>query len=297
MFSTLAPLTLPVRVPFARQLELAGANGFDALDLPVSVLRRAARDGSIERIGELFAARGLRCGGWMLPFDYQAPRSDLGGDLRRLRPVARVAGELAGPWCYYWIEPTSEELTFAQNTAMQAQRLRAIADVLGEYGCRLGLEPIGPKTLRLAARYEFVHSIPMALELLRAVDRPNVGLLLDCFHWHTSHGDLGQLTSLSASQVVYVHINDAVAGVPVDEQLDDVRRLPGTSGVIDLTGFLGALAQIGYDGPVAVEPFDASFASLPADARVRVAAESLRTAFARAGVATADRRGGRRPSS
>jgi sugar phosphate isomerase/epimerase len=170
---------------------------------------------------------------------------------------------------------------------MQVERVRAIADVLGEHGCRLGLEPIGPKTLRVGARYEFVHSIPMALELLNLVDRPNVGLLLDCFHWYTSHAGVDDLSALSGQQVVYVHINDAVAGVDVDEQLDDVRRLPGATGVIDLVGFLRALDRIGYDGPVAVEPFDVSLAALPTDQRVRLAAESARGAFAAAHVSSA----------
>lgn len=282
MFATLAPDAVPIRVPLDQQLQLAGAHGFDALDLPLSLLLRSERGESVAEISERWAAHGLRCGGWRLPFDYQAHRADFKADLRRLRTAARAAGALASPWCYYWIEPTSEELSFDENTAMQVERVRAIAEVLGEFGCRLGLEPIGPKTLRVSARYEFVHSIPMALELLSAIDRPNVGLLVDCFHWYTSHAGVDDLTELGPEQVVYVHINDAVAGVDVDEQLDDVRRLPGATGVIDLVGFLHALHRVGYDGPVAVEPFDASLAALPPAERVRLTAESLRGAFAAA---------------
>ena len=138
--------------------------------------------------------------------------------------AAALARELGSPWCYYWIEPCSDDLTFAANTKLHVQRLRPIAEVLGEHGCRLGLEPIGPKTLRTGHRYEFVHTIPMALDLLAAVDRPNVGVLLDCFHLYTSHGDVTDVKALSQSQVVYVHINDALAGIDVDEQLDDVRQ-------------------------------------------------------------------------
>lgn len=283
MFSTLAPDALPIRVPLDRQLQLAHDHGFDALDVPLSVLAAAGRtEAAGTEVAERWAAHGLRCGGWRLPFDYQAPGVDVKAGLRTLRAAARGAGALASPWCYYWIEPTSEELSFAENTIMQVERVRAIADVLSEHGCRLGLEPIGPKTLRVGARYEFVHSIPMALDLLGLVDRPNVGLLVDCFHWYTSHAGVEDLLALTAEQVVYVHINDAVAGVDVDEQLDDVRRLPGATGVIDLVGFLQALDRIGYDGPVAVEPFDASLAALPTNERVKLAAEGLRGAFAAA---------------
>jgi sugar phosphate isomerase/epimerase len=285
MFSTLAPDAVPIRVPLERQLERAQANGFDALDLPLSVLRRSGNRTSVAELSERWAAHGLRSGGWRLPFDYQAHRTDLKADLRTLRACARTAGALGSPWCYYWIEPTSEELTFAENAAMQVERLRAIADVLGEHDCRLGLEPIGPRTLRVGARFEFVHSIPMALDLLSSVDRPNVGLLVDCFHWYTSHAGVDDLMGLAPEQVVYVHINDAVAGVDVDEQLDDVRTLPGATRVIDLVGFLQALDRIGYDGPVAVEPFDGSLAGLPPDERVRLVAQSLRDAFDAAHIA------------
>jgi sugar phosphate isomerase/epimerase len=286
MFSTLAPDAVPIRVALERQLEFAQASGFDALDLPLTALQRSGGRPSAAQLGERWAAHGLRTGGWRLPFDYQADRADFKADLRRLRACARSASALASPWCYYWIEPTSEELTFSENAAKQVERLRAIADVLGEHGCRLGLEPIGPKTLRVGARFEFVHSIPMALDLLSSVDRPNVGLLVDCFHWYTSHGGVDELIALAPEQVVYVHINDAVAGVDVDEQLDDVRRLPGTTRVIDLVGFLQALDRIGYDGPVAVEPFDASLAALTPGERVRLVAQSLHDAFDAAQIAS-----------
>ena len=63
------------------------------------------------------------------------------------------------------------------------------------------------------------------------------------------------LKALTPAQVVYVHVNDAPAGVPIDEQMDGVRALPGETGVIDIAGFLKALQGIGYDGPVTPEPF------------------------------------------
>ena len=88
------------------------------------------------------------------------------------------------------------------------------------------------------------------------------------------------MKALSQSQVVYVHINDAPAGIDVDEQLDDVRHLPGESGVIDLVGFLQALNEIGYDGPVAVEPFDSALAALSPTERVLSAATACTQRFA-----------------
>jgi sugar phosphate isomerase/epimerase len=55
--------------------------------------------------------------------------------------------------------------------------------------------------------------------------------------------------------VVYVHVNDAPVGVPIAEQVDNKRELPGDTGVIDIAGFLKALHKIGYNGPIVAEPF------------------------------------------
>jgi sugar phosphate isomerase/epimerase len=113
---------------------------------------------------------------------------------------------------------------------------------------------------------------------------PNVGLLLDCWHWYTSHGTLEELHTLRPEQVVYVHVNDAPSGIPVDEQLDHVRALPGETGVIDIAGFLGVLQSIGYDGPVVPEPFKKELNALPSDdARLEMVGAAMDAIFRKAG--------------
>ncbi len=85
-------------------------------------------------------------------------------------------------------------------------------------------------------------------------------------------------------QVVLVHVNDALAGVPVDKQLDGVRGLPGATGVIDLVGFLHALQDIGYDGPVMAEPFSRQVREMtPEDAMV-VTSQAMHAMMQRAGL-------------
>jgi len=288
MFSTLAPNVLPLRVPFQRQLELAQANRFEALDLPMSHLLSMRRTTGLREIKESFSRHGLRCGGWQLPFNQEADETEFSAGLRHLPRAAELARGLGSPWCFSWIEPFSEDLTFGANTARYVERMRQISDVLGENDCRIGLEVIGPKTLLVGRRHPFVHTIPGALELLATIDRPNVGLLLDSFHWYTSHGSVEELRELSASQVVYVHINDAIPEIGIDDQLDQVRLLPGASEVIDLVAFMKVLDAIGYDGPVAVEPFSTELTAASPAERVRRAAESIRAAFAAAGLRIAD---------
>ena len=88
--------------------------------------------------------------------------------------------------------------------------------------------------------------------------------------------DEAVLRTLRAQDIVYVHVNDAPEGVPVEAQLDLVRRMPGATGVIDIAGFLQALREIGYDGPVTPEPFEKSLNALPADEACKIARDSMR---------------------
>ncbi len=69
------------------------------------------------------------------------------------------------------------------------------------------------------------------------------------------------------SDVVTVHINDAPKHLGPDEQLDNVRALPGETGLLDVTGFLQALQQIGYDGPVTAEPFSQRLSEMTPERR------------------------------
>ena len=74
--------------------------------------------------------------------------------------------------------------------------------------------------------------------------------------------------------------------MPVDEQVDNVRALPGETGVIDIAGFLQALRTIGYDGPVVPEPFKKELNDLPSDDdRLEVVGSAMTAIFRQTGLA------------
>ena len=134
-------------------------------------------------------------------------------------------------------------------------RFRPIAEVLADHGCRLGIEFIGPKTIRDRFQYTFIYTLEGMMELAQAIGTGNVGLLLDAWHLYTSGGSLGDLDKIRSEDIVTVHVNDAPDGIARDEQVDNVRRLPMETGVIDLPGFMKKLQALGYDGPITPEPF------------------------------------------
>jgi sugar phosphate isomerase/epimerase len=80
--------------------------------------------------------------------------------------------------------------------------------------------------------------------------------------------------------VVAVDLNDAPAGIPKDQQVDNARELPVATGVIPAADFLGALRTMGYDGPVRAEPFNKALNALPKEKVVAETAAAMKRAFA-----------------
>jgi sugar phosphate isomerase/epimerase len=139
--------------------------------------------------------------------------------------------------------------------------------------------------MRQGHQYSFIHTLDQVLELCGSVHQPNVGILLDSWHWYVSGATLDDIQSLSSSQIVGVHVNDAPAGISLEEQKDNQRCLPGETGVIDLVGFLKVLKAIGYDGPVTVEPFSQRLRELAPQEAAMETSEALRRVWGQAGVA------------
>ncbi|MBI3910198.1 MAG: sugar phosphate isomerase/epimerase [Armatimonadetes bacterium] len=279
MFKNLVPGALGVRADFEEGLALARRHGFQGLDLP---LDEAAALGAAA-VRARYTEHGLLPGGFGLAVNWREDEATWRVGLERLPAQARLAREVGTGRCYTWVPAASNDRPFAENFAFHVQRLRPVAAILAEAGCHLGLEFIGPATIRRAHRYEFIWTMPGMLELCAAVG-DNAGLLLDGWHWYTAGHTVADLLTLRPEQVVYVHVNDAPAGVPVDQQIDSVRCLPGETGVIDIAGFLRALQQIGYDGPVTPEPFSQQLRSMTPDEAVQVTAASMDRIWAIAGL-------------
>ena len=115
---------------------------------------------------------------------------------------AEFALELGCTRTSTWILPASDELSFYDNFEFHVSRLRPAAQILGDYGCRFGLEFIGPKTLRTPRKYNFVHTMDGMLALCAAIGTGNVGLLLDSWHVYTAHVTLDDVHKLTRDDVV-----------------------------------------------------------------------------------------------
>ncbi len=251
MYQAVAFRVLGISLPLEPAARMAARLGFRGVHINLVEDLEAGP----QRLRALLDELRLRAAGYGLPVNFRGDDAAFRRDLELLEPRVAAAAAAGFDRCSTYIFSWHDELDFKANFELHRTRLGECARVLAAHGARLGLEFLGPKTLRDGHRYEFIHTLPGMLELADAIGTGNVGLLLDAWHWYTARHKVADITGCTDAQIVTVHVNDAPKGVPIDELQDTVRCLPGESGVIDLAAFMGALRKINYSGPIIVEPF------------------------------------------
>lgn len=271
MYRSLNGWAIGIKVPFEEMVNFAKEGGFEGVEIDP---REVAQLG-VEKANALLSAAGILASSCGVPVNWKGEEEEYRQHLKELPGLAEIAAGVGCKRMITFIWPSSDTMTFRENFRFHVNRLRPIAEILAEKGCRFGLEFLGPWTIRKDAHCEFIHNMDGMLALCAALGTDNMGLLLDCWHWHTAGGRVEQIRKLRDEDIVTVHINDAPAGIPMEAQIDTVRCLPGETGVIDISGFLGALKEIGYSGPVIVEPFSQRLKSLPPKEALRETAAAL----------------------
>lgn len=285
MYKNLGPGAIGVKANLPESIALAKKYGFKGVEFSISEAQQIADTQGFAALQALFAENGIKPGHWGFPVEFRKDVATWEAGLKALPKQAELAHKLGCLRTATWIMPASDEMDFWTYFNHLTQRLRPAAQILQEYGIRIGLEFIGPKTLRNPRKYSFIHTMDGMLAFCGHVGTGNMGLLLDVYHLYTSHGqvdDIGKL--LRKEDVVVVHLNDSQPG-PIDELEDLVRALPMETGILDVAGFLQAVKALGYDGPVTIEPFSKRLREMSADDAVRETAAAMDKSWQAAGLA------------
>jgi sugar phosphate isomerase/epimerase len=165
-------------------------------------------------------------------------------------------------------------------------RMAAISQVLERSKIQLGMEFLGVQAFRAGRAggpppNPFIWTLPETIALAKD-SGPNIGVILDVWHWHHSGGTTADILNAPKSRIVHVHVSDAKAQAPEDVR-DNQRVMPG-EGVIDLTGFLQALKTIGYEGGISPEPLGRVPPEMSPEEGARLALETTQAAMKKAGL-------------
>ena len=113
-----------------------------------------------------------------------------------------------------------------------------------------------------------------AYDVVKAVDRDNVGVTVDTFHFHEMCSRLEDLRAADGKKIFAYHLNDC-EDLPLGSCGDDKRLWPG-EGVVDHAGIAAALKEIGFDGVCTIEEFRPEYYAMSHEDNVKKAAEVTR---------------------
>jgi len=276
MFRTLAAGSIGIRVSWEEEVELAAQWGFQSVGIGMDTINRLGLD----KVRRILTRKCILPSHTGLPVNLAGDQATYDQQLAALPQFCWTMTQLGCERICSGIMPCSDTLTFEQNFELYRTRIAPVAEVLAGYGLRLGFEFIAPATLRRSKKYEFIYDIHGYLKLFKAVaagspGATNLGFVLDAWHWYEAHNNLSDLDLLSDDSVLLVHVNDAPAGIDIDQQQDLVRELPAATGVIDIQGFMNKLAAMHYTGGVLVEPFNAKLNAMPREQALLATVRSL----------------------
>ncbi len=276
MYVSLNGVTLQGRVPWPEFAHLAHRTGYRGVDPDTA---KAMNEG-VDSTRALFKELSLKPSTLSFPVEFRKDEATFQADLKKLAPVAQFGRAIGCPRMTTWM-PSSFHTPKEEQRKILRDRFAAAAAILARSNVRLGLEFLGPLHIRRAAPHEFIWRMDEMTEFAKECG-PNVGLLLDAWHWHHAGATPRDIVAAGKDRIVHVHLSDA-AKLPPEQVRDNERLLPG-EGVIDWRGFLGALRQIGYDDGASPEVFGRGLKEKTPEEAARMALEGSLKVLREAGI-------------
>jgi len=268
-----------VRATPAEAIRLAGKHGYKAVT-PMSYALAKMPDEQLTRLlGEMKAA-GLEWGAAPIGPFFQDDEAQFKERFARIARDAKLLQRARVTRSFTWVMPSSNTRTYRAQFRLVVRRTREVGKLLADHNVRIGLEYLGTKTLVLRGKYPFVQTLAEMKELAEETGLDNVGLALDAWHWWQAGDTEEDIATLTNRQAVCADLCDAPTGTPRHQMPDSPRKLPCTTGVIDLKPFLRGLVRIGFDGPLGTEPFDKTLRKLPTDQALATATAAMNKARA-----------------
>ena len=275
MYLALNSVLVSNRVPWPDFARLAAKTGYPGTDVMLAPAMKAG----ISATNDLFSELKIKPAAINFPVEFRKDDATFQAGLSKLDEAAQFASAISCPRMVTYIMPSSDTPKDELRRTYK-QRFTESARVLARSNVRLALEFLGPLEFRKAKPHEFIWRMNEMLEFAKECG-PNVGLLLDSWHWHHAGATTQDIIDAGRNRIVHVHFNDA-PNLPPDQIRDDHRLLPG-EGVINLVGFLKALQTIGYTDALSVEVFG-RLKDVPPEQAAKMGLDASLAVFRKAGV-------------
>ena len=256
-------------------IALCAQAGFSAVELRKGTLLRYLRGGgTLEALRQTLEEQHVRAASLNALESISFQTKAGGRMLRELSDWCFAACRVLGCGCMEVIASfhVPEGTSAAAICRETADSLLRLSDAAADYGVRLALE-------FMAVPGSSVRTFAQCAEILETVDRANVGMLLDTWHFCAGGSRPEELSALRGDRLFMVHVSDCPARAPFTAQRAE-SYWPG-EGDAPLEELLRSVRATGYDGPCSVEVMDPNVLALPAGDAIRRAAETMKPLLAR----------------
>jgi D-psicose/D-tagatose/L-ribulose 3-epimerase len=235
--------TSPFRTKDLPLLDKAKAMGFDLVEIPIE----AEKDINYAKAADAYKRTGLHCSICAVMGASRDPAHEdksiqQGGvaylkhciDAAVTMGATRVAGPIYSAVGRTWQATASQR---KRDLARCARNLKEVARYAEDKGITLAVEPLN--------RFEtsFINLAEQAVELVKMVDSPRVGIMIDTFHSNIEEKSVGKAIETAGPYLVHVHANENDRGIP-------------GSGHVAWNEVAAALKKVKYSGALVIESFN-----------------------------------------
>ena len=226
----------------------AAAAGFDYVEIWAAKLREFLKTHSVSELKTLFAGSGVKPLSINsiehVTFSDAAAYAEIRTECEQFCSIAAAIG------CPYVVVIPGNfppgGLSSYEVIEETVGVLRELASIAERHNVALAFEFLGQKDCS-------VQTLELADEIIQKVNRRNIGLVIDSFHFYTGGSSIKMIDALDPKRLFIFHINDA-EDLPPDQLTDAHRLLPG-KGILKLKEMIAAFKRIGYDQTASVEIF------------------------------------------
>ena len=250
-----------------RDLELCEKEGYYFIEIRLDKLREYLKTHSIGDLKEFFAKSHMK------PFSFNALEwinfrspEDWETLMTGLDLFCEAGKEIDCDRVVIVPTPDVGNKTIGEIKASSLEAIKAIDARARQNGwpVRLCFEFVGYPNL-------CVNTFGQAYDIVEAADMENVGIVLDCFHFHAMGSRFEDLERAAAKNIFILHIDDS-EDLPPGAARDENRLWPG-EGAVDLPRIFGILKNKGYDDVASVELFRPEYYEMTAEETIRIAKE------------------------
>jgi 2-keto-myo-inositol isomerase len=236
-------------------IRIAQQAGFDLLEIWAAKLNNYLADNSLESLKQRLEEAHVKPYSInsieFITFKEGRDYEEIKTECRRLCSIAK---ELDCPKIVVVPSPTPEGATEEDIIAESVRVLRELSAIASEYDVDLAFEFLGFSHIS-------VSTLDLCYRIVRETDRPNIGLVLDTFHFYAGGSGVEEIEAVDKDKIFIFHINDAEDRER--SRLEDAHRLFPGEGVIPLTDILKGLKKVGYNNMVSIELFRPEYWELP----------------------------------